>query len=107
VPFALILLRLVVGLTVAAHGTQKLFGYFGGGGVAGTRTFFAGLGFRRPLLMAFADGAAELGGGLLLALGLLTPLAALLLVVVMLTRSAPSTGRKASSTPPVATSTTS
>jgi putative oxidoreductase len=81
---AMLLLRLVVGLTVAAHGAQKLFGSFGGGGVAGTRTFFAGLGFRSPLLMAFGAGTAELGGGLLLAFGLLTPLAALALVVVML-----------------------
>jgi putative oxidoreductase len=84
VDVALILLRLVAGLTLAAHGSQKLFGSFGGGGIAGTRTFFAGLGFRTPHLMAFAAGIGELAGGLLLALGLLTPVAALALVVVML-----------------------
>ena len=81
---AVVLLRLVAGLTLAAHGSQKLFGAFGGGGIAGTRTFFTGLGFRRPHLMALAAGTGELAGGLLLALGLLTPLAALALVVVML-----------------------
>ena len=66
---AVVLLRLVAGLTLAAHGSQKLFGAFGGGGIAGTRTFFTGLGFRRPHLMALAAGTGELAGGLLLALG--------------------------------------
>jgi putative oxidoreductase len=80
----MILLRLVAGLTLAAHGSQKLFGSFGGGGIAGTRTFFASLGFRAPHLMAFAAGIAELAGGLLLASGLLTPVAALAIAVVML-----------------------
>jgi putative oxidoreductase len=80
----MILLRLVVGLALAAHGSQKLFGFFGGGGLAGTRKFFAGLGFRTPLAMAFVAGLSELGGGLLFAFGLLTPFAALALTVVML-----------------------
>jgi putative oxidoreductase len=80
----MILLRLVAGLAVAAHGAQKLFGSFGGGGLSGTRTFFTGLGFRTPLVMAIAAGVGELAGGVLFALGLLTPLATLALVVVML-----------------------
>ena len=80
----LLLLRAVFGLTLAAHGSQKLFGSFGGGGPAGTTTFFRKLGFRAPLLMALAAGLGELVGGLLFALGLLTPLAALILAVVML-----------------------
>jgi putative oxidoreductase len=80
----MILVRLVVGLALAAHGSQKLFGFFGGGGPAGTRRFFAGLGFRTPLVMAFVAGLSELGGGLLFACGLVTPLAALALTVVML-----------------------
>jgi putative oxidoreductase len=84
VDVAIILLRLVAGLTLAAHGSQKLFGSFGGSGIAGTQTFFASLGFRTPRLMAFAAGTGELAGGLLLASGLLTPVAALALVVVML-----------------------
>ena len=80
----LLLLRVVFGLTLAAHGSQKLFGFLGGGGPAGTTTFFRSLGFRAPLLMALIAGLGELAGGLLFAFGLLTPLAALILTVVML-----------------------
>jgi putative oxidoreductase len=71
-------------LTLATHGSQKLFGFFGGSGPSGTRKFFAELGFRTPLVMAFVAGLSEFGGGLLFALGLVTPLAALALTVVML-----------------------
>src|SRR4051812_17472438 len=81
--FGLLILRLVLGLTLAAHGTQKLFGWFGGGGPQGTSNFFRGLGFRSPFAMAIMAGLAELSG-LALAFGLLTPLAALALVVVMM-----------------------
>jgi putative oxidoreductase len=84
VAYGVILLRVVAGLALAAHGSQKLFGSFGGSGPAGTRKFFAGLGFRTPLAMAFIAGLSELGGGLLLAFGLVTPLAALALTIVML-----------------------
>ncbi|MGN6431313.1 MAG: DoxX family protein [Gaiellaceae bacterium] len=82
--YGMIILRVVAGLALAAHGSQKLFGSFGGSGPAGTRKFFAGLGFRTPLAMAFIAGLSELGGGLLFAFGLVTPLAALALTVVML-----------------------
>jgi putative oxidoreductase len=82
--YGMLLLRVVAGFALAAHGSQKLFGSFGGGGPAGTRKFFAGLGFRSPLAMAFIAGLSELGGGLLFALGLVTPFAALALTVVML-----------------------
>jgi len=80
----LLLLRLTVGLTLAAHGTQKLFGWFGGPGLDATGQFFAALGFpsgRRDALMA---GLAETGGGLLLAFGLLTPVATAVVFGVML-----------------------
>jgi putative oxidoreductase len=80
----LLLLRLTVGLTLAAHGAQKLFGWFGGPGLDGAGMFFEKLGFlpgRRHALMA---GLAEAGGGLLLALGLATPLAASVVFAVML-----------------------
>jgi putative oxidoreductase len=82
--YGMLVLRVVAGLALAAHGSQKLFGSFGGGGPAGTREFFDGLGFRTPLAMAFIAGLSELGGGLLFAFGLVTPFAALALTVVML-----------------------
>jgi putative oxidoreductase len=82
--YGLLLLRVVAGLALASHGSQKLFGSFGGSGTAGTRKFFAGLGFRAPLAMAFLAGLSELGGGLLFAFGFVTPFAALALTVVML-----------------------
>jgi putative oxidoreductase len=80
----MLLLRLVGGLALAAHGSQKLFGSFGGDGPAGTRKFFAGLGFRAPLAMALIAGLSEFAGGLLFAFGLVTPFAALAVTVVML-----------------------
>jgi putative oxidoreductase len=79
----LLILRLVVGLTLAAHGTQKLFGWFGGYGLTGTGGFLEQLGFvpgRRHALLA---GLAETGAGLLLALGLATPVAAAVALSVM------------------------
>lgn len=79
-----LLLRLVVGLAFAAHGSQKLFSWFGGGGPQGTAAFFGSLGYRAPARTAALVGLAELVGGLLLVAGLLTPLAALLLATVML-----------------------
>jgi len=80
----LLILRLVVGLTLAAHGAQKLLGWFGGYGIAGTGQFLEQLGFRPGRFHAAQAGLAEVGGGLLLALGLLTPVAAAALVAVML-----------------------
>src|SRR5580765_1870434 len=79
----LLILRVVVGLTLAAHGSQKLFGWFGGYGLAGTGSFLEQLGFRPGRVQAFLAGAAEAGGGLLLAAGLFTPLAAAAIVAVM------------------------
>jgi len=84
VEYGILLIRLVVGLAFAGHGAQKLFGWFGGGGPQGTAGFFSSLGYRAAPLLAIVVGLCELGGGLLLALGLLTPLAALVLSTVML-----------------------
>lgn len=79
----LLLLRLLVGLTLAAHGAQKVFGLFGGGGVAGTGKWLESIGFRPGRRQAVLAGGSELGGGLLLAVGLLTPLAAAMAIGVM------------------------
>jgi putative oxidoreductase len=79
----LLILRLVVGLSLAAHGAQKLFGWFGGYGLAGTGQFLEQLGFRPGRRQAAQAGLAELLGGLFLAAGLLTPAAAAAVVAVM------------------------
>jgi len=80
----LLIIRLVVGLTLAAHGSQKLFKWFGGYGISGTAPFLEQLGFRPGRVQAAVAGIAEFGGGLLLAVGLWTPVAAAVLVSVML-----------------------
>lgn len=80
----LLLLRSVIGLTLAAHGAQKLFGWFGGPGLAGTGGFFEKLGFVPGKRSALFAGLAEFGGGLALALGLFTPLASAMALAVML-----------------------
>lgn len=78
-------LRLVVGGFFIGHGTQKLFGWFGGHGLEATGQFMESLGLRPGRRHALAAGAAEAGGGALLAAGLATPLAAASLTAVMLT----------------------
>jgi putative oxidoreductase len=79
----LLILRLVVGLTLAAHGVQKLFGWFGGHGLENTGKFFEQIGFVPGKFNAVMAGLTE-SSGLLLALGLATPLAAMLCFSVML-----------------------
>jgi putative oxidoreductase len=73
ISLGLLILRLVVGLTVAAHGAQKLLGWFGGGGINGTRGMVTRLQFRPIELWTWAVTLGEFGGGLLMALGLLSP----------------------------------
>ena len=80
----LLIARMVFGLLLAAHGTQKLFGWFGGYGLAGTGGFFEQLGFRPGRFFAATAGATELVAGLLVAFGLLGPLGPALVVAVML-----------------------
>ncbi|MEU1281554.1 DoxX family protein [Streptomyces sp. NPDC005805] len=71
----LLALRVGTGAVLAAHGAQKLFGWFGGGGIEGTTKGMEAMGFHPPKSSAVAAGAVETGSGLLLALGLATPAA--------------------------------
>jgi len=80
----LLIIRVVVGLSLLAHGAQKLFGAFGGHGIAGTAGFFESLGMRPGKLFATLAGLGETGGGLGLALGLLTPFSAAAIIATML-----------------------
>jgi putative oxidoreductase len=79
----LLLIRVVLGGIMAAHGAQKLFGWFGGHGLAGTRGWLDTMGFKPARLHAAVVGLAEFGGGALLILGLLTPLGAAAVAGVM------------------------
>lgn len=80
----LLLIRLVFGLTFAGHGAQKLFGWFGGHGLKGTAGWMESIGLKPGKAMAIAAGVSELVGGILFAVGLWTPFAALLMVVSMI-----------------------
>jgi putative oxidoreductase len=79
----LLLIRVVLGGIMAAHGAQKLFGWFGGRGLRGTASWLESMGMRPARLHATVNGLAEFGGGALLALGLLTPLGAAAVAGVM------------------------
>ena len=80
----ILLIRLVVGLLFMGHGAQKLFGWFGGPGMQGWTESLAKYGVQPAPLWAYAEASAELGSGMLLVLGLLTPLAAAILIGDML-----------------------
>jgi putative oxidoreductase len=81
ISFGLLLIRLVVGLTLAAHGYQK---FYRGGRIPGAARWFESIGLRPGRLHAVAAASTEVGAGLLLAVGLLTPFAAAGFVGVML-----------------------
>ncbi|WP_133104320.1 DoxX family protein [Psychrobacter sp. S4(2024)] len=81
---AALILRVPVGLILAAHGAQKLFGWFGGNGLAGTAGWLSSMGMEPGFLMAILAGGAEFFGGLALVLGLLTRPAALVAAFTML-----------------------
>ena len=72
--FALLLIRATLGLFMAGHGAQKLFGSFGGPGIEGTAGFMESLGLKPGKQWAILGGASEFGGGVLTVLGLLNPL---------------------------------
>ena len=81
--FSTLALRVPVGIIFMAHGAQKLFGWFGGYGLEGTGQWMASIGMEPGVLMAFMAGSAELFGGLLILLGLLTRPAAVVLAFTM------------------------
>jgi putative oxidoreductase len=83
----LLVARLVFGITMSAHGAQKLFGWFGGYGISGTGQFFESIGFRPGRVLAVAAGLGEVAGGLLVALGLLGPIGPALMLSVMIVAS--------------------
>jgi putative oxidoreductase len=83
----LFIIRAAVGLLLFAHGCQKLFGWWGGHGLEGTGGFFHQLGHRPGRQMAALAGMSEAGGGLLLFLGLLTPLGAAAIIGTMVVAS--------------------
>jgi putative oxidoreductase len=80
----LALARVVLGLLMAAHGAQKLFGWFGGHGLAAVSGMFEGLGFRPGRVFATAASVSEVAGGLLVALGFLGPIGPALMLSVMI-----------------------
>jgi putative oxidoreductase len=82
--WGLLILRVIVGLLFAGHAMQKLAGWFGGYGISGTGGYFESIGIKPGRLMASLAGLGELIGGLLFAVGLLTPLAAVLIAGTML-----------------------
>lgn len=79
-----VILRVPIGLILAAHGSQKLFGWFGGYGLEGTGQWMASVGLNPGFLMALLAGSAEFFGGVALILGLLTRPAAAISAVTML-----------------------
>src|ERR1700720_4712359 len=83
----LLLARLVFGVVMAAHGAQKLFGWFGGYGIVGTGGFFDSIGFRPGRVLAAAAGLGETVGGVLVVLGLLGPIGPMLMLSVMIVAS--------------------
>lgn len=84
IELGLLIIRLVIGLSFAAHGSQKVFGWFGGYGPKGMGGFFDSIGIKPGVLMAVLAGLAEIAGGLLFATGLWTPLGAALIALTML-----------------------
>src|SRR5215470_3976784 len=84
VDLGILIIRVLFGAALAAHGAQKLFAWFGGYGLKGTGGFFEQLGFRPGVPFAAAAGSSEFGGGVLLALGLFTPFGAAAVLSTML-----------------------
>jgi putative oxidoreductase len=84
VDVATLIIRAALGVGFVAHGGQKLFGWFGGGGIAGTTAFFRTVGIPSPHVFAYVAGVAEFFGGIAIGLGFLTLVAAAALLAEML-----------------------
>lgn len=89
----LLIIRLIFGLSFARHGTEKLFGWFGGYGIKGNAAFFESIGIKPGIPMAYLAGLGELLGGLFLAAGIFLPVAALLIVGPMIVAILTVTGK--------------
>jgi putative oxidoreductase len=83
VSIGLLVVRIVVGLIMAAHGTSKLWGWFGGHGLRGTGQFFEQMGFHPGAAFAAAASVSEIVSGLLVAVGFLGPIGPALMISVM------------------------
>jgi putative oxidoreductase len=83
IDLGLLILRVLIGLVVAAHGAQKLFGWFEGPGIKGFSGWMASMGLNPAWLWGLTGGLGEFGGGLLLALGLFSPLGSLAIIGAM------------------------
>ena len=83
----LLILRLVLGMLLVGHGSQKLFGTLGGPGINGAGMYFDSIGFRPGKLMAVMAGGSEFGSGLLLILGFITPVASAAIVGTLVVAS--------------------
>lgn len=84
IDLGLLVLHVAVGLTIAPHGAQKLFGWFGGYGVKGTGAWLDSMGAKNGWVIALLAGIGEFFGGLGIALGLFTPVAAAAVIIIML-----------------------
>src|SRR5437870_12335928 len=84
VDVGILVIRVLFGVAIAAHGAQKVFGWFGGYGLKRTGGFFETLGFRPGVGFAAAAGLSEVGGGVLLTLGLFTPFGAAAVLTAMI-----------------------
>jgi putative oxidoreductase len=83
IDLGLLIIRLVIGVLFIGHGAQKLFGWFGGYGLKGIGGWFESIGIKPGVTMALFAGLAELLGGILFALGFLTPLAGIMIAGTM------------------------
>ncbi|WP_435002353.1 DoxX family protein [Bacillus atrophaeus] len=80
----LLIIRLIIGLLFVGHGAQKLFGWFGGHGLKGTGGWFESIGMKPGVTVALLAGLSELFGGIMFALGLLTPLAGIIIAGIII-----------------------